>query len=366
LRRLGLAVACILLCVGGLSADIETSVDVTALASVTRDAAGTIIPGFIGKGDLSFSAVANANVKAGCELAGVWSGTLITPPADLLKRLFIKVDFGGVYLLAGKARVTWGEGFVFNAGDVVFGSLAPVADLSQALLRDQTDWLVDLSVPLGPFTYIEGIVLPYSPLEAASFPATTVSDLRGGGRFVTDLGGLKIEAGYLFKADEVVHHPYLSLQGNLFFDLNLSASWKIPAVNSTDDRLKQGLAVTAGLFRLVQIEGDMTLSLRLEAVCRPFGLWAKPSVPAPTDIYGLLVYPEVSLSPSDVLSFGLRAMVNPIDFSGLATANVTFAIYQGLTIIGSVWVMWGDGGDPVFGFGRAGDLGVSAGLNFIY
>jgi hypothetical protein len=351
---------------GALSADIETSVDVTALASVTRDAAGTIVPGFIGKGDLFFSAVANANVKAECELAGIWSGTLITPLADLLKRLFIKVDFGGVYLLAGKARVTWGEGFVFNAGDVVFGSLAPVADLSQALLRDQTDWLVDLSIPLGPFTYIEGIVLPYSPLKTAAFPATTIYDLRGGGRFVTDLGGLKIEAGYLFKADEAVHHPYLSLQGNLFFDLNLSASWKIPAVNYTDDRLKQGLAVTAGLFRLVQIEGGGTLSLRLEAVCRPFGLWAKSSVPAPTDIYGLLLYPEVSFAPNDVISLGLRAIINPIDLSGLAAANVTFGIYQGLIIVGSVWVMWGDGGDPAFSFGRAGDLGVSAGLNFIY
>jgi hypothetical protein len=351
---------------GPVAAELETTVDLTALAFATRDNAGAVYFKFAGQGSLLFSAIANPHVKADCELAAIWSGTLVTPPDDILKRLFVKVNFDGPLLLAGKTRVSWGEGFVFNAGDLLFGSLTPVANLSESILRDNTDWLVDLTLPLGDFTYLEGIVLPFSPLYPVNPAAITPYDLRGGGRFVTKLAGLKIETGYLFRADNATHNPYLTLQGSLFFDFNLSAALSIPAVNYTDEQLQRGFALTAGLFRMFQFEDGSVLSVRLEGAVRPFGLWEEPAVQTSQDIFGLLLYPEIAFSPMDVLSFQLRAMWIPVNNSGLVSFGCTFGIYQGLNLIGYLWTMWGDSGDALFGMNRDGDMGLSLGLNFIY
>ena len=349
-----------------LFGEMETSVELTSLASLTRDGVGNAVVALLGKGNLSFSAVNNPNVKAECELEGIWSGTLISTPNDILKRLFVKINLGDVYLTAGKTRVSFGEGFVFNAGDVIFGSMAPVADLAQALLRDQTDWLIDLSVPFGQFSFFEAILLPYSPLKTNTFPASSIYDLRGGGRVVTKLGGMKVEAGYLFRADEATHNPYISLQGNLFFDLEISATLKIPVIDYSDDKLRDGFAVTAGLSRIFTFEDSSTLIVRLETVLRPFGYWSPPTASTKSTHYGLLVYPEIYYAPLDYITFQLRAMINPIDWSGLVSFGFDFGIYQGLNLLGYVWSMWGDGSDPWFGWGRYGDTGVSLGFQFIY
>ncbi len=358
----------ILILAGGglLSAELETTVDLTALTVATRDGAGELVFSFLGKGSLLFSALANPNVRAECELAAVWSGALVTPPDDILKRLYVKVDFGGVQLLAGKARVSWGEGFVFNAGDLLFGSLTPVADLSDTLLRDATAWLIDLTLPLGDFTYIEAIVLPFSPLSPVNPAAISPYDLRGGGRFVTKLAGVKLETGYLFRADNATHHPYLTLQGNLFFDFNLSASLHIPATDYTDEKLQRGFAITAGLFRMFQFDDGSVLTVRLEGAVRPFGVWEEPALPSLQDIYGLVLYPEIAFSPIDVLSLQLRAMWNPVDNSGLVSFGCSFGLYQGLNLMGYLWMMWGDENDLWFRMGQSGDMGLSLGLNFIY
>ncbi|HEQ71967.1 MAG TPA: hypothetical protein ENN69_05720 [Spirochaetia bacterium] len=349
------------------AADIETAVEITTLSFLTRNATGEAMVYLLGKGNLSFSAIGNDNVRAVAELAGIWAGNLAMSPEDILKRLFVKINFGGFYLTAGKTRVSFGEGFVFNAGDVIFGSLEPPGDLSESVLRDETDWLIDGMLPLGLFSYIEGILLPFSPLDTDPLSDASVYKLRGGGRVVTKLAGIKLEGGYLFKADEAVHHPYVSLQGNLFFDAQLSASWKIPADGAAEEQLRQGLAVTGGLFRIFQFDDGSALTVRLEAVWRPFGLWRETQAPLPEGHhYALLLYPEIEYSPFDVLSLQLRSLISPVDASGLVSFGVTFGIYQGLDLLGYVWTMWGEADDEYFGWGREGDIGVSLGLQFIY
>jgi hypothetical protein len=106
--------------------------------------------------------------------------------------------------------------------------------------------------------------------------------------------------------------------------------------------------------------------MRLEVAFRPFGLWQESFTPSSADAFGLLLYPEVTFSPSDVITLQLRGMVNPIDLSGLVMGGASLNLYQGLTLIGYVWTMWGDGHDYFFGFGRQGDLGVYLGIDFIY
>ena len=94
-------------------------------------------------------------------------------------------------------------------------------------------------------------------------------------------------------------------------------------------------------------------------------MWEKPAAPSPDDPYGLLLYPEITYAPGEDFSVQLRAMINPVDGSGMASAGLSFGIYQGFTLVGFLSAMWGDGGD-LFGFGRMGDLALSVGLDFIY
>lgn len=365
MKRLICIVILVLAAASPLAAELETTVELSSLLTVTRDAAGKPIFSLLATGDLLFEATNNANVKGALELSGAWSGDFITDPNDIVKRLYVKINFGGVYLLAGKTRVSFGEGFVFNAGDVIFGSMAPVADISSALLRDNTDWLVDLTLPLGPFSFFEAILLPYSPLSTVPLPYSTMYDLRGGGRFVFDLAGLKLETGYLFRADNATHNPYISLQGNLFFDFQVSSTVAIPSSDYTDEKLQDGFAISAGLFRMFQFDDGSSLTFRFEGACHPFAHWDVDAAPLPGQPIALLLYPEIAWAPLDVLSFQLRAMISPVDGSGMVFFGTTFGIYQGLDLIGNIWCMFGDS-DDLFKFDSYGDLGIALGLQFIY
>ncbi len=345
----------------GTYAEVVTSVDITVLSGLTRDAAQQAAVYGVGKAALSFDSTGNPDVRAGLELDSIVTES-VTPD---VKRAFVKVRFPGFRVTAGKTRESWGEGFLFNAGDVIFGSLEPVTDLSQAILRDQTAWLVDLYLPLGQFSLLEGIALPYAPDAAGAELLNPVYNMRGGGRIVTKLWDIKLEGGYMFNADKAIHQPYISLQGNLYFDLQLSAAMEIPASDPTEDELQQGLAVTFGLFRIFSTEGAGTWTLRVEGVLRPFGAWQEEAEPAADTHYGLLLYPELDYAPDDFLLFQLRSIISPLDGSALISLGVTYNIYQGLSVLGTVAVQVGDEND-VFGWEREGDVALLLGLEYIF
>jgi hypothetical protein len=352
-------------------AEIETRVELTLLGSFLRNAAGDPGLAFIAAGELGFAAINNPDVKAELTLAGAWTDAMVTPPEDLLKKAYIRTHFDVLRVTAGKTRVAWGDGFLFNAGDVVFGSMLPVADLSVNLLRDTTDWMVDLYLPLGDFSFLESIILPFSPLRAPGSPLVAADTLRGGGRIVTKLAGVKMETGYLFRADAASHRPYVSFQGNLFFDAYVSASMDIPSTNPTERNLRDGLAVTAGIYRLFSFDDGSSLLVRVEAASWPFGIWNEADAAGfgSADRFGIIVYPEITWSPTDILAIQLRAMMSPVDGSGLVSLMATWSIYQGFDLLGYAWVMYGDANDTYFGFDRpvtGGGMGISAGFRYIY
>jgi len=350
-----------LLLVFSLYADVTTSVEISALSGLTRDETQEFVIYGVGKTALNFESRGNPDVRAQLQLDTIVTDAIMPD----VKRAFVKVRFPGFRLTAGKTRVSWGEGFLFNAGDVIFGSMEPIADLSESVLRDETAWLLDLYIPLGQFSHIEAIVLPYAPDSQSAEILNSVEEMQGGGRIVTKLLGIKIEGGYLFKADQHLHHPYVSFQGNLFFDLQLSAGMEIPVENPTAEDIEDGFTVSFGLMRIFSTDEAGTWTVRLEGALRPFAEWEEVASATEDTRYGLLLYPEINYAPDDLLSFQLRSIISPLDASAVISFGCTYNIYQGLNMLGTVAVQVGDGND-VFGWDREGDVALLIGLEYIF
>ena len=82
------------------------------------------------------------------ETAG--DGAVVTVP-----RASIKVRLPWFRFMIGKSRVSFGRGFFFDAGDVIFGGAGLlVSDFSASVLRDDTTWLLEAYVPLGQLSYL--------------------------------------------------------------------------------------------------------------------------------------------------------------------------------------------------------------------
>jgi len=107
------------------------------------------------------------------------------------------------------------------------------------------------------------------------------------------------------------------------------------------------------------------LSFRLETLLAPGGAWHEeepPSVP----VYGILLYPELVLSPDERLSATARALVSPLlDGSALLVPEVSLSLHKGLTFLGMASVSIGDGTDS-YSFERAGGLTFILGCAYTY
>lgn len=322
-----------------------------------------------------------------------------------LRKAWIKARLDELRLTVGKTRLSWGEGALFNAGNVIFGSTE--VDLSAEDLRDDNAWLAAVVYPVGEFSFVEAVVLPPDPPFKAiaaksanpALQATpafgSVENVSAGGRAYARLGGVKVEAGYLWAGETpaasavqasvpAAHKPYLSLQGNLWADWHLSASGRL--VHADGGLSAEDGAVSAGLYRQWSVpvsseggSGDSSLgtfAVRLEALLRPAESWGARAVePAAVDPavvvaggtsldspYALLVYPEISWRADTVYAF-LRSLVSPIDFSARTAFALQWAPLQGFSLIGSVAVQSGGDGD-LFGWRRTGGWQAAVGTKF--
>jgi hypothetical protein len=334
-----------------LAAEVASSVTITGSASVLRvEGAAQLLPGV--KASLDLDSEGNKNVKGYFRLdsyIGQYVG-IDVPQA------YLKVRLPGFRLTMGKTRVSWGDGFVFNAGDVVFGSMETISgDLSGATLRSETAWLGAVYVPLGAFSFVEAVVLPYGvpDPEAEEEPFTSdplsaslpihLHQLSGGIRGAFKLGRTTLETGYYASGrTKAEHRPYLSLHGHLLVDWNLSAAIAIPMFDLNWEQWDRWLGISAGLFHLVNLGLNRTLSFRLEAAIHPGADWKEMA--AGRD-YGLFLFPEVAFSPTDTLSLQLRSLISPVDLSTFNFLSVSWNIYQGLNIFSNLSIPIGDGDD---------------------
>lgn len=254
---------------------------------------------------------------------------------SIVHKAYFKARFPSFRLTAGKTRLSWGDGMLFNAADVLYGSSNTSVTLTQGTLRDTTSWLTSINYPLGFFSFAEAVVMPS---ETDDLP-----DILFGARYYTTIKDIKVELGYASKAPSTsvrLHKPYLSLQGNLGFDWYVSSSLAIPTSGDIAQASGESWLISAGLFHLVTLPLDRSLTLRLELLTRPFGQWETGPVIEGTE--ALLLYPELVLSYSPSLSFSLNSIISPLDLSAMSSLAVSWNVFDGFNLIGSVSLATGD------------------------
>ena len=286
---------------------------------------------------VSLTSKREGNVRGEVVLQG---SSLDTAPSfdSIVHKAYFKARFPSFRLTAGKTRLSWGDGALFNAGDVLFGSNDTSVSLTQAELRSTTNWLASVNYPLGFFSFAEVVVMP----SETGVPI----DMLFGARYYTTVKDIKVELGYASKNPEStvrVHKPYLSLQGNLGFDWYVSSSVAIPVAGDIANESSESWMISGGLFHLITLPQDRSLTLRLEFLTRPFGSWK--TGPVKDDDAALLLYPELALAYSPSLSFSLRSKISPLDLSAMSTFGVSWNVFDGFNLIGNISIATGDDDD---------------------
>lgn len=343
-----------------------------------------------GTAGMAFKSSGNRNVKAEVSFdfnfpEYDYTGTGYALPIITLDKAYVKARFPLFRLTAGKTRLGWGDGFVFNSGDVIFGSTSPYVDLTASEIRSETKWLTAVNIPLGRFSFIDILAATPEADTAAGKLLGDVEDISAGGRIYTKAGGIKIEAGYMLRGDgdESLHRPYLGLQGNLGADWYLAASAALPAEgNPSEDELtesfEESFNISFGLFHLQELNRVSSMTFRLESLVMPYMEWEEQTPADTTEIpdYALLLYPEIVYIPADTVSISLRSIVSPLDASAQITAGVSWNVFQGFSLLGYATINAGEETDT-FAFERDDDvwrvgtdsidgMAFSAGVSYIY
>ncbi|MDC7231111.1 MAG: hypothetical protein PQJ48_12425 [Sphaerochaetaceae bacterium] len=284
---------------------------------------------------------------------------------EILHKAYFKARFPSFRLTAGKTRLSWGDGMLFNAGDVLYGSNDTSVTLTQAELRSETGLLVSLNYPLGFFSFAEAVLLPSPDMQ--------IEHMGGGARLYTTVQETKVEAGYLTSYEsERLHKPYISLQGNIGPDWYLSSSLAIPQSGDIGEETLDSWVITGGLFHIQYLEDDKNVTLRLEFLTRPAGNWkleSQDDADCP-----LLLYPEVVYTPSSSISWSLRTIISPFDLSFNATLGVNWAVLEGFSLLGFLSAPIGEKDDMFSWKGKVpspygpkdGSISLSLGASWIF
>ncbi len=325
--------------------------------NLVRDSSGSWYYSPYGNAGFNIDSVNNRNVKGGIEINFVPYDTEdreTNASALELEKAYIKIRFADTRLTVGKTRVTWGEGTVFNAGDILFGSTGPEVDMLSEEKRDETAWLTLSTFPLGHYSFFETIVMPAS-YNVSSAAGGKVEDACAGARLYVSTHSFKFETGYLYKGekktesdpDVKTHRPYIGIQGNMGPDFSVTASAAIPAEESpSSDFIRKSLALSLSLFNVHNTGNESKLSLRLEGMIRPFQYWEEKEFEfGIMESYGIYLYPEIIWSPFSYNQLSLQAIVSPIDLSAVITAGSSINLYQGLYFLNYITFNAGDSSD---------------------
>ncbi|MDC7124837.1 MAG: hypothetical protein PQJ46_04680 [Spirochaetales bacterium] len=342
---------------------IETNISTTALQTRNANTGDKYWGGiFTGYSDLSFKSSGSRNVKADLAFT-LTSGSIYDSPVINLNRAYIKARFPVFRVTAGKTRLSWGDGFVFNSADVLFGSTGTNINLTDSEIRTETDWLVAVNVPIGSFSFIEGVIMAPDVDTIEGYYFGQINKVSAGARFYTKLGSVKLEGGYFFDqstgTDDVdfYHKPYIALQGNLFLDWYLSSSLGLSTTDNIEEDFEENLNISGGLFYLLPINSISSMTFRLEALYRPFQNWSEidRTTTEEEPEYALLLYPEITYSPIDTLNISTRAVVSPVDGSAMLAAGCSWNIFEGFDLSLYTIANIGDGSDT-FSWNRDEDL----------
>ncbi len=307
---------------------------------------------------LTIPSAKSGNVRGEVILKGS-SLSAIASLDDVVYKAYFKARFPSFKLTVGKTRLSWGDGTLFNAADVLYGSSSTSVSLTQAELRSTTGWMASVNYPLGFFSFAEAVILPSSSANA--------SEAGAGFRLYTTVADVKVETGYLTKVETSarVHKPYISLQGNIGPDWYLSSSLSIPQSGDIASKTADSWMISGGLYQLIRLEGDRNIGLRLEFLTRPFGNWAWAPV-SDDSTCALLLYPEISYAPTSSLGLSLRGIVSPLDFSASLSAGASWSVYDGFSLVAYLSSPMGDTGDLFSWKGITSAATLSIGSSWIF
>lgn len=231
-------------------------------------------------GDLTIGidTLKNATVKASASLRLDSAGGLTLERAWAKARFPWILEGTTLRLTAGLAPLSWGKGFLFNAGDPVFGELPALSGLSSGDYRISAAYMASLYAPLGDFSFTEALWLPSMPqigADGGDPPAALRANRleRGGGRIalVPSWRYLQsLEAGWLHE-QRGFERGYLAAEGSLWADWYAAASFASEdPVSSAAGTYRSGSdwSVSAGLFRMLDFP-NCPVTLRFEALSHP-------------------------------------------------------------------------------------------------
>jgi hypothetical protein len=290
-----------------------------------------------------------------------------------LKRLYIRPSFGNVLVSLGKTRSTWGAGFAFNAGDLIFGSDSVDFDAKADDPRTETAWLTNAEIPLGDFSFLEIIALPGNVDEGELPPLKKAS---AGARISVEVGDFNIQTGYLYRGDLIAdlgsegQRAFLSLEGISPINWHLSSSTTTGLGGLSTETIKQSWMITGGAFYDHTVNYDKTLSWQVEFLLKPFASFEVDVVPSDSDqdqaaVYGLYLYPSISFAPRGNLVYSLNSVISPIDLSANTTLGVNWNIYEALSLQAYYSVQSGESGD-VFHIDKPGGMSCTIGAKYTY
>jgi hypothetical protein len=356
-----------------ISAETQTSVvlDLTYTALINPDPDNldlALLP--VGLGEIKINSTGNRNVRAYLEIsADLGVSYLLT-----IDRAYLRTRFENMRLTLGKTRLSWGEGLVFNAADVLLGSSDLNVNLSAEEYRNQSEWLSALYFPLGRFAFLEAVAMPemidpetYNPADPTTLPE--LSDSGAGLRLGFELDRLfdtAVETGYFYSGNRDDHSAYLSLQGGAGINWHASASLALPTATILEipggSDILDGLLISGGFYGLPNIGQRLSLSLRAEALYKPGAEFTAQGAPADYGIYG---YGEVSLGIDQLVNAYVRSIISPVDLSALVYGGASFSLYQGFTVYGDLSAQIGETTD-VFPNRELGGYTLRLGIRFIY
>ncbi len=329
--------------------EVDLDASLTGLVIATKDVDEDLTSSGLAKGSLTVKSKGSKYVKSQLTLDFTSMRNMGTLS---ISKAWVKFRYPLIRATLGKNRITWGEGTAFNAGDVIFDDYispdseeAEAMDLTADELKSMNRTMVLVTHPMGRFTFAEGIYLPYDFFTMAELAGAAggvipsdkeINQHSYGGRFVTKAAGMKFETGYIYNGDLGMHKPYISINGTLLVDYHLSASVNIDHNDSSFDSWKESLKISTGNFYIFDLDDDKTLTLRLEALVKPFGDWESDA---------LMLYPEISFVPNEEIALFFRAIGSPLDLSMKATLGLNWKTYQGFSIGSFISANMGEEGD---------------------
>jgi hypothetical protein len=242
-----------------VSGEIGLGMSAIANASGFQPGAGDSSPANSswGSAKLGVDSAATDAVKASARISITNANVLTLERAYVKARIADAIGGKSLRFSAGKAPLAWGRGFVFNAGDPVFGAVPASVGIGASEYRTATDWMATAYVPLGDFSFAEAAELP--PVDRKTNRAGGRINLAPGWDFFNSA-----ELGYLFEQDGI-HRAYIALDGSLFFDYYGAISF----TKNGDADKEPRVAASAGLFRSFSLARDVTLTVRAEGLAYP-------------------------------------------------------------------------------------------------